>query len=213
MLWIAFRFYIFVLRTQHSEAIKAKHNGCELLSDFISLSFGHNSENPINTRTLLWIAFRFYIFVLRTQQLALHEPSSPSCELLSDFISLSFGHNNCAMGSFWTYVVNCFQILYLCPSDTTSENPINTRVLLWIAFRFYIFVLRTQQGYRLAFATNCCELLSDFISLSFGHNMIVMSPIIWEVVNCFQILYLCPSDTTEFVQDKETQQLTACVQR
>ena len=41
------------------------------------------------------------------------------CELLSDFISLSFGHNYLALRTAKTFVVNCFQILYLCPSDTT----------------------------------------------------------------------------------------------
>ena len=41
-------------------------------------------------------------------------------------------------------VVNCFQILYLCPSDTTTFEEISD--------------------------VASCELLSDFISLSFGHN-------------------------------------------
>ena len=67
-------------------------------------------------------------------------------------------------------VVNCFQILYLCPSDTTAAK-------------------REDKA-------SGCELLSDFISLSFGHNFGIQLIKFIVVVNCFQILYLCPSDTT-----------------
>ena len=66
--------------------------------------------------------------------------------------------------------MNCFQILYLCPSDTTA--------------------------FSIEPCEDSCELLSDFISLSFGHNVGSYAVKKSDVVNCFQILYLCPSDTT-----------------
>ena len=70
----------------------------------------------------LWIAFRFFIFVLRTQQVKLL--------------------------NYLEVVVNCFQIFYLCSSNTTTRFFAPIISLLWIAFRFFIFVLRTQQSLR-----------------------------------------------------------------
>ena len=78
-------------------------------------------------------------------------------------------------------VVNCFQIFYLCSSNTTP--------LYWITPRL------------------CCELLSDFLSLFFEHNYQIIHIIICFVVNCFQIFYLCSSNTTEFAQGKDSQAL------
>ena len=143
-LWIAFRFFIFVLRTQltHTKATQATR--CELLSDFLSLFFEHNKIVHKWWLKRLWIAFRFFIFVLRTQLKRTINTRIRGCELLSDFLSLFFEHNR---------VLN----------NTLTHK-------LWIAFRFFIFVLRTQ---RLRFSrenTKRCELLSDFLSLFFEHN-------------------------------------------
>ena len=93
-------------------------------------------------------------------------------------------------------VVNCFQIFYLCSSDTTLYIKDWTRVALWIAFRFFIFVLQTQLTVQKCPLYICCELLSDFLSLFFRHNKFLFIYIIASVVNCFQIFYLCSSDTT-----------------
>ena len=67
-----------------------------------------------------------------------------SCELLSDFLSLFFEHNQQLIYLHEIVVVNCFQIFYLCSSNTTF-------------FSFFV-------------DTNSCELLSDFLSLFFEHN-------------------------------------------
>ena len=159
----------------------------------------------------LWIAFRFFIFVLRTQLFK-------NYDVIFD-------------------VVNCFQIFYLCSSNTTAISFRVSSTSLWIAFRFFIFVLRTQLG---AFKREClarCELLSDFLSLFFEHNSVIeihdigcvvncfqifylcssnTTMTCWSrcsesVVNCFQIFYLCSSNTTEFAQDKDSQALMGII--
>ena len=124
----------------------------------------------INSTVLLWIAFRFFIFVLRTQHWRLKISVQESCELLSDFLSLFFEHNRFKKFGKNNKVVNCFQIFYLCSSNTTDLPREWKPWRLWIAFRFFIFVLRTQQGDEEIFSTT--------------------------VVNCFQIFYLCSSNTT-----------------
>ena len=96
-------------------------NCCELLSDFLSLFFEHN---PAKRKP----------------------PNRLRCELLSDFLSLFFEHNQPLPWCFWRSVVNCFQIFYLCSSNTTFME-------------FDII-------------GNCCELLSDFLSLFFEHNRV-----------------------------------------
>ena len=67
---------------------------------------------------------------------------------------------------------------------------------MWFAFRFFIFVQRQQHWQLAILFGNCCDLLSDFLSLSNGNNQ---NPI-WNtsdyVVICFQIFYLCPTATT-----------------
>ena len=168
-LWIAFRFYIFVLRTQLSNNSTNLSYGCELLSDFISLSFGHN--RPKEWESEISVVNCFQILYLCPSDTTRFQPLvvSTGCELLSDFISLSFGHNvwlnAICIAQLWiafrfyifvlrtqlrlkrlamSRVVNCFQILYLCPSDTTGIFERLIIPWLWIAFRFYIFVLRTQ---------------------------------------------------------------------
>ena len=112
----------------------------------------------------LWIAFRFCIFVLWTQLKGRTVAMSPSCELLSDFVYSFFEHNHLRMNCFVFTVVNCFQILYIRSLNTMNGYPFDWTNLLWIAFRFCIFVLWTQSW----------PIFSTRVS----------------VVNCFQILYI-----------------------
>ena len=66
-LWIAFRFCIFVLWTQSLREASTLWARCELLSDFVYSFFEHNSSSTELCEIMLWIAFRFCIFVLWTQ--------------------------------------------------------------------------------------------------------------------------------------------------
>ena len=154
---------------------------CELLSDFLSLFFEHNEERRVSITASLWIAFRFFIFVLRTQLSNIIKIHIPCCELLSDFLSLFFEHNTFHAKRLTKLVVNCFQIFYLCSSNTTVVNDLRLNDSLWIAFRFFIFVLRTQ--------------------------LWSMSTTTIFVVNCFQIFYLCSSNTTQMEKVKSKEEL------
>ena len=117
-LWIAFRFCIFVLWTQFSFARHPSFLCCELLSDFVSSFFEHNYTSTILPSFLLWIAFRFCIFVLWTQCVSMMVLPLISCELLSDFVSSFFEHNEILTSGINRIVVNCFQILYLRSLNT-----------------------------------------------------------------------------------------------
>ena len=172
-------------------------------------------------REELWIAFRFFIFVLRTQRINKQDVTIWCCELLSDFLSLFFEHNKLRFFHPADLVVNCFQIFYLCSSNTTLKEEEIYASMLWIAFRFFIFVLRTQRSTNVVLYDSvvncfqifylcssnttclltlqrlwCCELLSDFLSLFFEHNKGIRYWNDEPVVNCFQIFYLCSSNTT-----------------
>ena len=93
-----------------------------------------------------------------------NSPMAFCCELLSDFVYSFFEHN---LGIFLiqiSRVVNCFQILYIRSLNTIELAARNEAIVLWIAFRFCIFVLWTQ----LTSASQASAV----------------------VVNCFQILYI-----------------------
>ena len=145
-------------------------NSCELLSDFVYSFFEHNSLSfwriwrrvvncfqilyirSLNTigrvgrfnQDKLWIAFRFCIFVLWTQCTAAPRTPAP--------------------------VVNCFQILYIRSLNTIPLAVTFAVGVLWIAFRFCIFVLWTQFMAYHKIYDDCCELLSDFVYSFFEHN-------------------------------------------
>ena len=189
-LWIAFRFCIFVLWTQSFASMGATTISCELLSDFVYSFFEHNPYAIHPLPWLLWIAFRFCIFVLWTQSRRFGRLRSSGCELLSDFVYSFFEHNALCDAVERTSVVNCFQILYIRSLNTIQPSVPRALGALWIAFRFCIFVLWTQWGPRCSSRTRCCELLSDFVYSFFEHNAPATPRPSSPVVNCFQILYI-----------------------
>ena len=123
-------------------------------------------------RTLLWIVFRFCIFVLWTQ-FSISEGDEPEvvncfqilyirslntivvrwrtlrrcCELFSDFVYSFFEHNELYQTLIEEVVVNCFQILYIRSLNTIRPVKRSRQRRLWIVFRFCIFVLWTQYDY------------------------------------------------------------------
>ena len=138
----------------------------------------------------MWIAFRFCIFVLWTQSLTLSPGIRRCCELLSDFVYSFFEHNLKVVKPNIFCVVNCFQILYIRSLNTMQRYFSVVRTVLWIAFRFCIFVLWTQYAIVIVHSTLSCELLSDFVYSFFEHNGCLIVPLSLIVVNCFQILYI-----------------------
>ena len=118
----------------------------------------------------LWIALKFCIFVVLKQR------------------NLQILPRN--------RVVNCSQILYLCRPETTITILFVRLTALWIALKFCIFVVLKQQRQREPRAFLCCELLSNFVSLSSWNNWALSEDSWLTVVNCSQILYLCRPETT-----------------
>ena len=168
---------------------------CELLSNFVSLSSWNNTDTTKPLTVRLWIALKFCIFVVLKQPkvlrnsvlsvvncsqiLYLCRPETTaaiplgnllSCELLSNFVSLSSWNNF---------------ILY-----------INEFMELWIALKFCIFVVLKQLMLEIRVAPARCELLSNFVSLSSWNNEAQWEFAARGVVNCSQILYLCRPETT-----------------
>ena len=96
--------------------------GCELLSDFVYSFFEHNSATLTPARRLVVNCFQIlYIRSLNTI-LTIAEQSVNRCELLSDFVYSFFEHNKLNFGRQSTYVVNCFQILYIRSLNTIGRG-------------------------------------------------------------------------------------------
>ena len=170
---------------------------CELLSNFVSLSSWNNiikvdsggggvvncsqilylcrpettTSSVFGEKLSLWIALKFCIFVVLKQRKFRVAFGNYGCELLSNFVSLSSWNNYRLFWSVAKRVVNCSQILYLCRPETTK--------------------IKFMQIAR------CCELLSNFVSLSSWNNLIAAFSCSRIVVNCSQILYLCRPETTK----------------
>ena len=206
--------YIRSLNTMYNQ--KHGHTlGCELLSDFVYSFFEHNIW-PINeSKSPLWIAFRFCIFVLWTQFGIITIVSADRCELLSDFVYSFFEHNPGTVRHTSRLVVNCFQILYIRSLNTITLrqcHPAN-RCELLSDFVYSFFEHNwTSDSKSCGFVVNCfqilyirslntilpspllikwsCELLSDFVYSFFEHNIRGYNVITTGVVNCFQILYI-----------------------
>ena len=95
-------------------------------------------------------------------------------------------------------VVNCFQTLYLWPTDNNCCFFVVFLYWLWIAFKLCIFdlLITIQQG---------CRLFAEQLWIAFKLCIFDLLITIWVcdstltsgVVNCFQTLYLWPTDNNE----------------
>ena len=141
-----------------------------MLSDFLSLFFEHNCGERFKIERLVVNCFQIFYLCSSNTTVVYEYDYHIRCELLSDFLSLFFEHNANGKSKIKRRVVNCFQIFYLCSSNTTQPSNHHN--------------------------DHSCELLSDFLSLFFEHNVLRYLPFRPEVVNCFQIFYLCSSNTT-----------------
>ena len=93
-------------------------------------------------------------------------------------------------------VVNCFQIVFLSGSLTTSKSRKIMWKMLWIAFKLYFYQVHWQRVLNyIAFVTGC-ELLSNCIFIRFIDNTLPVPKSVTLVVNCFQIVFLSGSLTT-----------------
>ncbi len=195
-LWFAFRFCIFDIDKQLYPYDETIPDGCDLLSDFVSLTSTNNSVITYCCPARLWFAFRFCIFDIDKQRSWLPKCQRSCCDLLSDFVSLTSTNNSSEDATHSFTVVICFQILYLWHRQTTFIKISIMLFALWFAFRFCIFDIDKQPVICLSDGDVGCDLLSDFVSLTSTNNTYG----VWRhrrvVVICFQILYLWHRQTT-----------------
>ena len=111
-LWIAFKLYKFdILKTTWFNGVSGT---CSLWIAFKLYKFDilkTTSRSQHRNRSRLWIAFKLYKFdILKTTKL-ITIAARMSCELLSNFINLTYWKQLYLFSSCSTIVVNCFQTL------------------------------------------------------------------------------------------------------
>ena len=154
----------------------------------------HNNQFGIG---LLWIADKFCIFAYLKQLFQKPSNRTTRCELLTNFVSLHIWNNQFHNRHVHLGVVNCWQILYLCISETITLFMRISNTQLWIADKFCIFAYLKQWTERFYLVQVRCELLTNFVSLHIWNNSRTERTNSTRVVNCWQILYLCISETIQ----------------
>ena len=150
-LWIADKFCIFAYLKQLISSFNLFMISCELLTNFVSLHIWNNWEIIYCYLHRLWIADKFCIFAYLKQSSGARKSVEVCCELLTNFVSLHIWNNLLWISLWWGFVVNCWQILYLCISET-----------------IYLGVSGLSRS---------CELLTNFVSLHIWNNMHLRTPI------------------------------------
>ena len=194
-LWIADKFCIFARLKQSTKfnyAFADVVNCWQILYLCTSETIAANAAILLTT---LWIADKFCIFARLKQLYFCRFLIKPRCELLTNFVSLHVWNNFYPMSNGRISVVNCWQILYLCTSETISKTPPLFTRWLWIADKFCIFARLKQYIDRIHAVHRRCELLTNFVSLHVWNNLTTTLSVAPSVVNCWQILYLCTSET------------------
>ena len=165
-LWIAFKFLIFdILATGVASDFNIT-TGCELLSNFLSLTYWQQVRQLFRRDDpMLWIAFKFLIF---------------------DILATGHAFQPCDRQTLWiAFKFLIFDIL------ATGQTPSATGARrLWIAFKFLIFDILATGKHRAQQAQVGCELLSNFLSLTYWQQVVASKESSFAVVNCFQISYL-----------------------
>ena len=164
-LWIAFKLYNFDTLKTTKLCLSFFVSSCELLSNFITLTHW-KQLNPECTGKI-WGCELLSNFITLThwkQQAVSVTPPRMCCELLSNFITLTH----------WK------QLRHIL---------IESRQVLWIAFKLYNFDTLKTTLQRNLLTQLCCELLSNFITLTHwkqpGTGYLRACT---TVVNCFQTL-------------------------
>ena len=119
----------------------------------------------------LWIAFKLYFYWVLWQPKGVFTTDAEGCELLSNCIFTGFFDNILPFYDIVTFVVNCFQIVFLLGSLTTSRLRGEALVALWIAFKLYFYWVLWQQAFYFYQQLLSCELLSNCIFTGFFDNV------------------------------------------
>ena len=147
-MWIADKFCIFARLKQLSDKSLQSRIGCELLTNFVSLHVWNNQQGNRWERSELWIADKFCIFARLKQYSDASVLRRFCCELLTNFVSLHVWNNKRKNHRITKGVVNCWQILYLCTSETIQIAMNIQGRRLWIADKFCIFA-RLKQCFKI----------------------------------------------------------------
>ena len=136
-LWIAFKLFNFDLLKQLQGECHGDAYGCELLSNYLILTYWNSSMPATRTDPSLWIAFKLFNFDLLKQRSS--------------------------------------RIWFFCSS-------------LWIAFKLFNFDLLKQLVRCASDWDACCELLSNYLILTYWNSppSRLLHP--GTVVNCFQTI-------------------------
>ena len=144
LLWIADKFCIFARLKQYNIPYRYTFPCCELLTNFVSLHVWNNNIHYNSNNFMLWIADKFCIFARLKQFAICTQKFWLCCELLTNFVSLHVWNNFLSIPGITELVVNCWQILYLCTSETIYGLMIWNDNWLWIADKFCIFARLKQ---------------------------------------------------------------------
>ena len=101
----------------------------------------------------------------------------------------------------WSPVVICFQIVSLTYWKTTAKMPLPAAVMLWFAFKLYLWRIEKQPIHKIKPPGKCCDLLSNCIFDVLKNNYWDAMSACGVVVICFQIVSLTYWKTTRYRRD------------
>ena len=140
--------------------------------------------------SVLWFAFRLYLWHIGLQQSILLPSSSLCCDLLSDCIFDILVYSNASIVSIKIIVVICFQIVSLTYWFTAILQTRTDTLQLWFAFRLYLWHIGLQHWDRIKVILCGCDLLSDCIFDILVYSLGTFVEFFFGVVICFQIVSL-----------------------
>ena len=85
--------------------------GCELLSNYLILTYWNSGIIIVKVSLRLWIAFKLFNFDLLKQRGGLVDMRRNSCELLSNYLILTYWNSILSEEHLPVAVVNCFQTI------------------------------------------------------------------------------------------------------
>ena len=170
-LWFAFKLYLWRIEKQPVEINRHRIHGCDLLSNcifdvlknnclrrlpvtgvvvicfqIVSLTYWKTtSPNTGLSVWQLWFAFKLYLWRIEKQQSLLVFVHFNRCDLLSNCIFDVLKNNSPSVFKELKQVVICFQIVSLTYWKTTITIGLFLHLLLWFAFKLYLWRIEKQR--------------------------------------------------------------------
>ena len=221
-LWFAFKLYLWRIEKQLQPLFFLFLLCCDLLSNCIFDVLKNNNEKTRTNRRYvvicfqivsltywkttpavrastwqqLWFAFKLYLWRIEKQQDYLSAQNFYSCDLLSNCIFDVLKNNIVYCYPYHARVVICFQIVSLTYWKTTSQSESLHGIVLWFAFKLYLWRIEKQHCRRWRYLRESCDLLSNCIFDVLKNNEANGKYYDSDVVICFQIVSLTYWKTT-----------------